>query len=60
MFKTFHQYKGFTFLITNGLNRSYSVLFAEKPEMKTSGKTFLEAFINACSLLEDQFQEAKH
>lgn len=60
MFTTYHQYKGNRFLIMNGLNQAYTVFFPGKPNMKTYGKTLVEAFFNACSLVDSYLRTQKH
>ena len=53
MKKTLHEYLGYVFTISyRPAEPSYSVDFADFPEIITSGDSLAEAFSNACEALD--------
>ncbi len=54
MLTTYHNYKGYLFYISSAMEQSYRVSFPDLPEVKASGQTLVEAFKNACLILDEQ------
>jgi len=53
MTPTHHEYRGYVFRIDyQAENPAYTVVFADFPEIITSGSTLADAFANACEALE--------